>query len=108
MPLIEKADGGDEPLVAAPIETGTFIITTKNARPDINWPAKANRRWGVKGVVLGFDSAGSNCYSVKHSNDGSTGTYMHGELLAFPREPEEPDGGWGGFPLGEPGEGSEQ
>lgn len=65
-----------------PVPSGTIITTTRENPELINeWTpeAKAKRRWGVRGEVIGHSDSHGLCYAVKHS-DGEKAWYDPSEF----------------------------
>ena len=64
-----------------PIAPGTQVKTTEKQLPDTEWSkeVQANRKWGVKGVVLRHYDSHGLCYDVRHE-DGTEGCYDPSEF----------------------------
>lgn len=64
-----------------PIAPGTKVKTTEKQLPDTEWSEEvlANRKWGVKGVVLRHYDSHGLCYDVRHE-DGTVGCYDPSEF----------------------------
>ena len=65
-----------------PIQPGTIVRTTrenKALRGEWTKAAIANRKWGVKGVIVMHHDSHGLCYDVQHE-DGTKGSYDPSEL----------------------------
>jgi hypothetical protein len=57
-------------------DNGTKVKTTRKTTPDSEWTeeARANRKWGVKGMITHYHDSHDLCYDVRHDN-GTEGCY---------------------------------
>ncbi len=64
-----------------PLDNGTQVKTTKKSTSDGEWTeeALANRKWGVKGVIIHYHDSHGLCYEVRHE-DGTVGAYEPSEF----------------------------
>ncbi len=76
-----------------PIRPGTTIVTTaENADLSGEWTgeAKAARKWGVNGTIIGHHDSHGLCYVVLHE-DGSEGVYNPSEIRIAKRKKQGRD-----------------
>lgn len=78
----EIADGVRESERRNRLKNGTRVITTTENHNVNDWTdeARANRRWGVEGVVITHHDSHGLCYDVVHDDDGTTGSYDPTEI----------------------------
>lgn len=68
-----------------PFRYGTRVKTTKpNMKKREGWTPEAwkERKWGVRGEIVGHHDSHGLCYTVRHE-DGTVGYYDSSELKVF-------------------------